>query len=193
MPVIDICVSELPRLSERCVVFDFPLERFGEKMEKLGKDYLRQTHNTQQGLTWGEALLNIPDEMWEKHGFQKPTSDWDYVCAIQIYEPEYAYVVPSKEALLMEASAQMTMYLLDYLDAEILEQNAEKVREKISEFVLIWAPRFVDFGEKDIGRFTKKALAQEPKFDWEVFEEEEEFDPDEYGCESQYAQVVSKL
>ncbi len=52
---------------------------------------------------------------------------------------------------------------------------------------------FCGLWRKNLWAFTEKALAHEPKFDWTVFEEEEEFDPDEYGCESQYAQVVSRL
>lgn len=36
------------------------------------------------------------------------------------------------------------------LDQEILEQSPEGVMDRIQEFVCIWAPRFVDFGEKNL-------------------------------------------
>ena len=87
----------------------------------------------------------------------------------------------------------MTSYLWVRLDQEILEQSQEGVMDRIQEFVCIWVPRFVDFGYDNMTLFVEKALKEtDPDF-CVVFEEEEEFDPDEYGCESQYAQVVSKL
>ena len=78
-----------------------------EKMKALASDYLKQAHHTQEGITWNDALKNIPKALWEKYG-------------------------------------------------------PEGVMDRIQEFVFIWAPRFVDFGEKICGRSSKKPWRTNP-------------------------------
>lgn len=163
----------------------FPLEEFEAKIEEVGMDYLRRTHRVQEGLTWKD-VMKIPDYMWEEHGVHKPTSDRDYVNAIAVYKLEDAYLIPSKEARLMEVASKMTLLLMDILDQEVLEQSPNGLREKISGFVLIWAPRFVDFENGDLRKFTEQALEQSSSYDWEVIEEEEKLDPYELGCEARF-------
>lgn len=156
--VIILCLQALTHLTGRCFLISFPFEKFDAKIKELGMDYLRQIHNLQQGLTWRDALVNIPDELWEAHGFHKPDGDWDCLNAITVRKSADAYLIPSREVRLMQAASQMTMYLVDNLDPEALELSPDGLRERISDFVLIWAPRFVDFGDSDLWEFTERAL-----------------------------------
>ena len=144
----------------RSFILSFPLEEFDAKIKELGMDYLRQTHRVREGLLWKEVVENIPDDMCEKHGFHKPTGDWDYVNAIPMYKPAYAYLIPPKEARLMEAASRMTMFLMENFESEIRGQSPDGLREKISDFVLVWVPRYVDFGDGDLWEFTESALEQ---------------------------------
>lgn len=160
--VIILYLQALTHLTGRCFLISFPLEDFDAKIKELGMDYLRQTHSVQKGLTWAEAIEKIPDDMWEEHGFHKPASDWDCLNALPVYKPADACLISPREVRLMQAASQMTMYLANNLDPEALEQSSDGLREKISDFVLIWAPRYVDFEYGDLREFTERALGTQP-------------------------------
>ena len=193
MPLIILAVYMAAHVSERYFRVSFPMEEFMDKMKTLASDYLKQTHQTQDGITWDDALKNIPKTLWEKYGFYKADDKYNIAYPPDFHVTGDAFLILPKSVQLMQAASSMTSYLWVRLDQEILEQSQEGVMDRIQEFVCIWVPRFVDFGYDNMTLFVEKALKEtDPDF-WEVFEEEEEFDPDEYGCESQYAQVVSKL
>ena len=193
MPLIILAVYMAAHVSERYFRVSFPMEEFMDKMKALASDYLKQAHHTQDGITWDDALKNIPKTLWEKYGFYKADGEYNIAYPPDFHVTGDAFLIFPKSVQLMQAASSMTSYLWVRLDQEILEQSQEGVMDRIQEFVCIWVPRFVDFGYDNMTLFVEKALKEtDPDF-WEVFEEEEEFDPDEYGCESQYAQVVSKL
>lgn len=71
MPLIILAVYMAAHVSERYFRVSFPMEEFMDKMKTLASDYLKQTHHTQDGITWDDALKNIPKTLWEKYGFYK--------------------------------------------------------------------------------------------------------------------------
>lgn len=193
MPLIIIAVYMAAHVSEHYFRVSFPTSEFKAKMEAVASEYLEQTHSTQYGITWIDALKKIPKQLWEKHGFYAADDDFGFIPNEVIYKEGDVFLVLPKTRQMMEAASYMTSYLWMLLDQEILEQGRAGVMKNIKEFVCIWTPRFVDFKYEDMELFVEKALMEtDPDF-WEVIEEEEEFDPEEYGCEPRYAINVSKV
>ena len=76
MPLIILAVYMAAHVSERYFRVSFPMEEFMDKMKALASDYLKQTHHTQDGITWDDALENIPKTLWEKYGFYKADGEY---------------------------------------------------------------------------------------------------------------------
>lgn len=162
MPLIILAVYMAAHVSERYFRVSFPMEEFMDKMKALASDYLKQTHHTQDGITWDDALENIPKTLWEKYGFYKADDECNIAYPPDFHVTGDAFLIFPKSVQLMQAASSMTSYLWVRLDQEILEQSQEGVMDRIQEFVCIWAPRFVDFGEKICGRSSKKPWRTNP-------------------------------
>lgn len=135
MLLIIISVYMAAHVSERYFRVSFPMEGFMDKMKALASDYLKQTHHTQDGITWDDALKNIPKTLWEKYGFYKADGEYNITYVPNFNVRGDGFLILPKSVQLMQAASSMTSYLWVRLDQEILEQSQEGVMDRIQEFV----------------------------------------------------------
>ena len=160
MPLIAIILRASTHPAEHHFCIHFPAGEIETRAKMLALEHLNRTNSTQDGITWANALENIPDDLWEKHGFRRLPDGSACHASCRINKCADAFLIPPKEVRLMEASVQMVMYLLEYLHPELCGQSPPGLWEKIYDFVLIWAPRFVDQNCHDLPAFIEDALAQ---------------------------------
>lgn len=160
MPLIAIILRASTHPAEHHFCIHFPAGEIETRAKTLALEHLNRTNSTQDGITWANALENIPDDLWEKHGFRRLPDGSACHASCCINKCADAFLIPPKEVRLMEASAQMVMYLSEYLHPELCGQSLPGLQEKICDFVLIWAPRFVDQNCHDLPAFIEDALDQ---------------------------------
>lgn len=168
MPLIAIGLHTLTHRSEYCFRLDFAIEEFETRIKALALEHLSQINDTYNGITWTEALENISIDLWEKHGFYRLPDDSVSRASHRIIRFGDALLIPYKETRLMEAASQMTMCLLNDMDPEIWKQSPSGLQKRICDFTLIWAPRFVDYGHRNVSEFTELALAHTPSGFWDI-------------------------
>ena len=160
MQFIAIILRTLTHAAKYHFCIHFPAGEIETRAKTLALEHLNRTNSTQNGITWANALENISDDLWEKHGFCRLPDDSAYPASCRINKYADAFLIPPKGVRLMEASVQMVMYLLEYLHPELCGQSPPGLWEKIYDFVLIWAPRFVDENCHDLPAFIEDALDQ---------------------------------
>lgn len=168
-------------MNEIFVKANCPEYKIKMNFHKAALEYVNRidSSKSKDGITWEYALEHIPKELFGKYGLTIPAAANGCTVETYIDIESGSFLVPPKEVRLMEAASHMTAYLMENLDAEFWQQNPAGVQQKITDFALIWAPRFVDQNLFHIDEFVDKALANTAPDFWEVLEEE--IDPDEYG------------
>lgn len=168
MPLIAIKLHTLRPQREYCFDTGFSGEEVETRIKELALEYLSQVNETHNGITWSEAMENISVDLWEKHSFCRLSDDFVSQASYSINRLGETFLIPSKEARLMETASRMTMCLLESLDPGIWKQSPPGLQERICDFTLIWAPRFVDYGQSNVSEFTELALAHTPSGFWAI-------------------------
>ena len=109
MPLIAIILRASTHPAEHHFCIHFPAGEIETRAKMLALEHLNRTNSTQDGITWANALENIPDDLWEKHGFRRLPDGSACHASCCINKCADAFLIPPKEVRLMEASAQMVI------------------------------------------------------------------------------------